>query len=442
MVTLAIRNGTVLTLGTPARVLPAHDVLCTDGVITGVVPTGTDSPRADRELDARGRIVMPGFINAHMHFYSTFARGLGAARPAHDFNGVLRELWWRLDRQLELEDCYWSTLPVLLDAIRHGATTLIDHHASPGAVAGSLDAVARAVEQTGVRACLCYEVSDRDGAAVAAAGLAENERFLRRCRAEPDALLRGLFGLHASFTLGDATLERAAEGAAALDAGCHVHVAEAASDQEATLARHGVRVVERLTKAGVLGPRSIAAHCVHVDADEMDLLAASGTAVAHNPQSNMNNGVGIADLVGLMAHGVLVGLGTDAMTVDMREEVRAALWAQRLRHGDPAVGFDEATGALLEGNARIAGRLWETPLGVVAAGAAADLVVLDYDPPTPLDDGSVLGHLVFGLGLATVSSTVVAGRILMEERRLLLDLDEAEVAAKARERAAALWRRF
>jgi putative selenium metabolism protein SsnA len=440
---LLIAGGTVVTLGSRNRVLPDHAVFCQDGVISRIAPRSEMTVLADSTIDARGKVVMPGFINAHTHFYSTLVRGLTKAEPAAGFREVLEHLWWRLDRALEPEDCQLSALIALIEALRHGTTTLIDHHASPHAARGSLDALAGAVTRVGVRACLCYEVSDRDGEKIAGDGFAENVGFLERCAREPDPHLRALFGLHAAFTLSDATLERAAAEGRRLGAGFHVHVAEAAADQEHSLATHGVRVVERLNRVGVLGPRTIAAHCVHVDEHEMDRLAATGTAVAHCPQSNMNNAVGVADVPALTRRGVVVGLGTDAMTENMLEELRAALWVRHLAAGDPSAGFTETLATLVANNAAIADRLWPgLGLGELREGAAADLVLIDYHPPTPLDETTFGGHLVFGLSQASVDTTIVAGRVLMAGKRLRLDLDEAELAARARERSRALWERF
>ncbi len=439
---LVVRHGTVVTFGGSCEVLPDHAVVCEGGRIVQVVPDGDAIGGSGRELDARGRVVMPGLINAHMHFYSSLVRGFGGAEPSRDFVEVLRHLWWRLDRTLELEDCRVSALVALLDAVRHGTTTLVDHHASPGAVVGSLEVLAEAVRATGVRACLCYEVSDRDGADIRDAGLAENESFLRRLRAHPEPLLAGLVGLHASFTLSDGTLERAAGIAAEHGVGAHVHVAESAADQAHCLAEHGCRVVERLHRHRLLGPSSVAAHGVHLDPSERELLAETDTALIHNPQSNMNNAVGVADVPAMAAAGVLVGLGTDAMTVDMREELRAAVWSQRLARRDPGAGFGEAVAALTAGNPGIATRMWPEGVGELREGRAADLIVLDYDPPTPFDASTFAGHLVFGMALAPVVTTVVAGRVLMADGSLELDLDPAEVAAHARERAAALWARI
>ena len=478
---LLIENGTVLTGGNAAVVLPNHSVLIESGYITRVAPAKRLKGSAMKRIDASRKVVAPGFINAHTHFYSTFARGLTKTKPAGNFVDVLKNLWWRLDSALTTEDCYYSALIALLDAIRHGTTTLIDHHASPQAVRGSLPAIEKAVKQTGLRACLCYELSDRDGARISKEGLEENVAFIRHCqrsslpeagRAVPSALahtVRGaqrsarpttgtfrsepsafnprpataaLFGLHAAFTLKDATLEKAAALGHELGTGFHIHVAEALSDQQYSRQKHRLRVVERLNKFGILGPRSIAAHCVHVNRRELDILAETQTAVVHNPQSNMNNAVGIADIVSMIKRNVLVGLGTDAMTTNMLEELRVAVWAQHLRAQDPSVGFAEVVSALFFNNPKIATRNFSLPLGELREGCPGDVVVIDYDAPTPLEAGNTFGHMVFGTSQAAVDTTVVGGRVLMQNKRLTLDLDEPRINARARELATRLWKRL
>ncbi len=439
---LLIVNGPIFTGGGDFDLLHGHGLLLEGGRVAKIAPLRELPSRAVRRLDARGKMVMPGLINAHMHFYSTLVRGLGKAEPAHDFGAVLHNLWWRLDRKLTLDDCYYSALLMMIAAVRHGTTTLIDHHASPMSIAGSLERIAQAGGETGLRIGLAYEVSDRDGPEAASAGLEENADAVRFCREKGGEHFRALVGLHAAFTLSDETLDRAATMSADLGVGCHIHVAEAESDQAFNLERYGLRVVERLRRRGILGPKMIAAHAVHVDRAEIETLAASGAMVVHNPQSNLNNAVGIADIVAMKAAGVLVGLGTDAMTVDMLEELRVALWAQHYGRRDPARGFTESTGALFSGNPAIAERIWGLPLGRIRAGGPADVVLTDYDPPTPLDAGSVLGHLVFGVSQSAVDTTIVAGRVLMENKKLTLDLDEERIAARSRELAAALWKRF
>ncbi len=440
--TLLVKNGIVVTLGDDNKVLYGYAVLCEGKHIKKIAPQKVFRGKYDKVIDAAGQVVLPGFINAHMHFYSTMVRGLGKAAPSANFQEVLENLWWRLDKKLTLEDCYYSALLPLIDAVKQGTTTLIDHHASPFAVTGSLDVIAKTVKQTGLRASLCYELSDRDGEKIAKEGIEENVAFIKRCQKEDDDQLRALFGLHASFTLNDGTLERAAEAGRGLDAGFHVHAAEAISDQDYNEKNFGMRVVERFHKFGILGKKTIAAHCVHVSDKEMDLLAETGTAVAHNPQSNMNNAVGVADIIKMAEKGVLVGLGTDAMTVNMLEELRAALWAQHLSHDNPSCGFMEALSTLAFNNARIANRYWGGKLGELKEGNYADIVLIDYHPPTPFDEKTFLGHLCFGISQSTVDTTIASGRVLMEKKRLKLDIDEAGAADKALELSKKLWARF
>ena len=451
--TLLLRNGRIAIPSTPQQVLEGHALLIENGLIARIAPESALSAPGAEVIDAGGKLVLPGFINAHTHLYSTFACGLQRAAPAADFLEVLKNLWWRLDKALTLEDCYASALPALIACIRSGTTTLIDHHSSPSAIRGSLDTLTRAVNLTGLRACLCYEVSDRDGVENSLQGIEETREFLTSEPPTSEPLkglagrglagrVRGLFGLHASFTLSDSTLEKAACSAREAGSGVHIHVAESEADQQRTLADHGLRVVHRLQRFGALGPSSIAAHCVHVDESERDLLASSGTAVVHNPQSNLSNAVGIADVVDLKRRGALVGLGTDAMTTDMREELRTGLWAQRWGQHAPSAGFSELTSALWDGNPAIASRIWGRDIGVLREGAMADIVVMDYDPPTPLTSGTLAGHLVFGMMRGRVDTTIVGGRVLMQNGELKLDLDEKEVMAHARESAKRVWGRF
>jgi len=439
---LLIENGTVLSTGGRPCVLRNGSVLIENGLIKRVAANGRRGNFSSKRIDASGKVVMPGLINAHTHFYSTFARGLTKAKPAADFMGVLKNLWWRLDSALTEEDCYYSALLALVDCIRHGATTVVDHHASPRAVPGSLESIERAVRQTGLRACLCYEVSDRDGQRVAKEGLAENARFIQHCQQQNNGHVKALLGLHASFTISDATMARAARLGHDSGAGFHIHAAEAQGDQALTRRKSGKRVVERLNQFGILGRNSIAAHCVHVSPREMDLLAQTDTAVAHNPQSNLNNAVGIAKITEMNRRGVLVGLGTDAMTSNMLEELRVALWAQHLGNGNASAGFREITNALFTGNAEIATRAFGLPFGEIREGMAGDIAIFDYDPPTPLEDANMFGHLVFGISQARVDTTIVGGRVLMKNKKLTLNLDVERINARARELARNLWKRY
>ncbi len=247
---MLILNGNLITWEKENRILPGWGLRITDGVIVEMAPTKELKQKypAEEILDAHGQYVMPGNICAHTHFYGAYARGMAIpGTPAKDFPEILEKLWWPLDKALSLEDVYGSTQVCLADAIRHGTTTLIDHHASPNAIAGSLDEIARAVTEAGVRASLCYEVTDRNGPEGAQAGIDENVRFIRKLRKDPHPLLAASFGLHASLTVSDGTLEKSRK-AIPEGAGFHIHTAEHEVDEYDSLQKSGTRVIDRLNQ--------------------------------------------------------------------------------------------------------------------------------------------------------------------------------------------------
>lgn len=446
-----IIHGTVCTMEDPPRVIEDGAIAIEEDRIMMVGTTAevrAHYPDAEA-LDARGQLVLPGSICAHTHFYGAFARGM----PLHDdppsnFPHILRRLWWRLDRALDEKAVRLSALVCLIDAIRHGTTTLIDHHASPSCIDGSLDIIAEAVGEAGLRACLCYEVTDRNGPEGARAGIQENVRFLRRVRewrATGDArgaFLAASFGLHAAFTVGPETMERAVAEAQALGVGFHIHVAEDVADEGHSLTVYGVRTVERLAREGVLGPQTLCAHCVHVDAVEIDLLARTQSKVSHQPRSNMNNAVGVAPVEAMRRAGVTVGLGNDGFSNNMFAEMKTAYLVHKVHARDPrAMGAEEVLAMAYRENARIASLFWPHPLGVLAPGAYADIILMDYRPYTPLTGENLPWHLIFGVDGSHVTTTICGGRILMKDRQLLT-LDEERIAAEARAYAPVIWERF
>ncbi len=439
---MLITNARLVTWGPEPRIHENHALLVEEDRIAAFGPSAElerQFPEAEK-LDAGGKLLMPGNICAHTHFYGAFARGMAIpGDPPKDFPEILERLWWKLDNALTSEDVEYSALVSLVDAIKHGTTTLIDHHASPNAIEGSLDVIASAVERAGLRAVLCYEVTDRDGPERARAGIEENIRFLKTQNAKRKAKIRGTFGLHASLTLGDATLEACRK---AWDGGFHVHVAEHEADEYDSLKRSGVRAVDRLEKFGVLGPKSIAAHCVHIDYREAERLQETGTWVTHQPRSNMNNAVGAADVDGLLRAGVKVCLGNDGFSNVMWEEWKAAYLLHKVWNRDPrrAGGYNIARMAV-ENNAALAGVFFpEAPLGVLAPGAFADLILVDYHPTTPLTAGNLPWHILFGFEASMVTHTMCGGRLLMKDRQLLF-FDEEEITAKSRELAGKVWER-
>jgi putative selenium metabolism protein SsnA len=443
---MLIHNATLITWGEPNNILVDQAILIEDGRIAAMGDSRemlAQNPEAEK-MDAEGQLLMPGNICAHTHFYGAFARGMAIpGRAPSDFPNILDKLWWPLDKSLNNEAIEYSALVCLVDAIRHGTTTLIDHHASPNFIDGSLDVLAEAVDRAGVRAVLCYEVTDRDGPDKAQAGIDENVRFIKRCQTESvaDGRVAATFGLHASLTLSEDSLERCRQ-AAPEGVGFHVHVAEHEADEYDSLAKTGERVVDRLHRHGLLGQQSIAVHAVHVDAAEIQLLAETGTWVTHQPRSNMNNGVGLGDVEAMLRMGVRVCLGNDGFSNAMWEEWKTAYLAHKLWNRDPRrMPGDSVARMGSVNNAALASSLLHTEVGVLKIGAAADVILVDYHPTTPMTAGNLPWHILFGFHESMITTTIVDGRILMQDRKLLT-LDEAEITEKARKLAAESWKRY
>jgi len=389
-------------------------------------------------IDAHGGVIMPGLINAHNHIYSAFARGLSIkGYNPHDFNDILEGMWWRIDRLLTKENDRLSAYAVYIDSIKNGVTTVFDHHASYYDIPGSLDMLADAAKDLGVRTSLCYEVSDRDGEAKMMESVLENERMIRRAEADESDMLKGMMGLHAAFTLSDETLALCKKHTPGTT-GFHIHVAEGPGDQVDSLKKYGKRIVERLFELGILGEKTLAIHCVHVSPAEMRLLKETDTMVVHNPESNMGNAIGCGPVIRLFSEGILLGLGTDGYTNDMLESYKVGNIIHKHNLCDPTVAWGEIPAMLFENNPRIAGRFFKHPLGVLKKGAYADVIVTDYDPLTPMDGGNANGHILFGMNGRSVVTTVCNGKVLMRDRKVLV-ADEAAVMKECRASAAKLW---
>lgn len=396
----------------------------------------------ERFIDAKGNLIMPGFINTHMHYYSTFARGMANdSPPARNFLDILTGLWWRLDKKLTLEDVYYSAMVPMIDEIKNGVTTSFDHHASPYAIKGSLFTIADAAKEVGIRSNLSYETSDRDGEEIVKQGIEENVEFIRYCNKKNDDMIKGLFGLHASMTISDGTLDKCLSEVEGLDTGFHVHCAEGIEDTEDAKKKYGVGVIERWYKRGVLSDKTIAVHCVHVSEDEMDMLKEKNTMVVNNPQSNMGNGVGASPVLKMAKRGICLGLGTDGYTSDIIESYKTGNIIQRHEARNSTVAWGEFSKMLFQGNRAITERFIDDPIGMLKEGALADVIVVDYKPPTPININNIDSHILFGISGRQVETTIINGVVIMENR-ILVNLDEEKIIAKSRELATGVWKRF
>ena len=291
---LIVGNGRMITRDASCALIE-NGAVAMDGGTIKMVGTTDEVKKAfpDAEfVDARGGLIMPAFINAHEHIYSAFARGLSVnGYNPQGFLDILDGMWWNIDRHLTLEQTKLSAYATYIDSIKNGVTTVFDHHASFGHITGSLHQIEEAAKDLGVRTCLCYEISDRDGMEKSKESVMENVDFIRYAQQDDSDMLAAMMGMHASFTISDETMalcrELKPEGV-----GYHIHVAEGIYDLHQCLKEHSKRIVDILYDWDILGPKTLLGHCIYINEHEMDLIKETDTMVVHNPESNMGNACG------------------------------------------------------------------------------------------------------------------------------------------------------
>ena len=385
-------------------------------------------------VDAKGGVIMPAFINTHEHIYSAMARGLSIKDyDPKGFLEILDGMWWTIDRHLTNEATRQSARVTYLDSIKNGVTTVFDHHASFGQIHDSLFAIEDAAKEFGLRTCLCYEISDRDGMDKAKEAVMENAAWIKHALADDTDMIAGMMGMHAQFTISDETMALAAANKPD-EVGYHIHVAEGIEDLHHCLKHYGKRIVDRLMDWNILGSKTLLAHCIYVNPHEMDLIKETDTCVVHNPESNMGNACGCPPTMEIVHRGILTGLGTDGYTQDMLESYKVANVLHKHHLCDPNAAWSEVPQMLFEGNAKIAGRYFKKPLGILKEGAAADVIVADYIPRTPMTKDNINSHIVFGMTGRSVVTTMCNGKILMKDRELI-GIDEEKVLYEVREEA-------
>lgn len=445
---MLITNATIVTWEKPNQILKNHAVAIENGLITAIGPTAEIEAQfeTDKErIDAEGQLLMPGQICAHTHFYGAFARGMGLpGKPAKDFPEILESLWYKLDRALDHESTKLSAEVFMIDAIKNGCTTLFDHHASPNAIDGSLDVIADVVDKSGIRTALCYEVTDRNGKDGTKAGIAENVRFLKKVQSgyTLNKRIAGYFGIHACLTVDEETL---AECAAANpgDFGFHIHLAESQEDEWDSLYRFGKRCGQRLYDHGILGPRTIVAHAIHIDGHEMDLLQETKTWISHQPRSNMNNAVGASPVESMLGKNMPVCLGNDGFTFDMWTEWKMAYYLHKVMNRDPRrMNAYDVVEMGIYNNGNLAGQAFgfDDKFGKVVIGAPADLILVDYKPFTDLNAGNIPWHIIFGMSERLITTTIADGVVLMKDRKLT-QIDEEAICAHALEICPEVWKK-
>lgn len=437
---LLIGNGRVITRDAEHPYFEHGAVLCENEVIREVgneVDLKARFPEAEY-VDAQGGIIMPGLINAHTHIYSGLARGLAIdGNNPTNFLEILEGMWWNIDRHLTIDGTKASAYATVLDCIRDGVTTIFDHHASFCEIPGSLFAIKDVCEELGIRACLCYEVSERDGEEKTLQSIKENGEFSRWAAKQDSDMIAGMFGGHALFTISDKTFQRMVDENAGLT-GFHIHVAEGMNDVYDSLRNYGCRPINRLLNNGILGEKTLLGHCIHVNPAEMDIIKETGTMVVNNPESNMGNAVGCSPVLQMIQKGITVGMGTDAYTHDMLESLKVFLIIQRHNACHPNVAWMEDMQMLFENNRKIAAKYFKKPIGILKSGAAADVIVMDYKPFTPFSDANIDGHMLFGMMGKNCRTTIINGKVLYKDREFV-GIDEDAINAWTLEQSKKLW---
>ena len=436
-----VGNGRLITQNKENPFFENGALVINDGKIIDYGNTGDilDKYNEAEYIDAKGKVIMPGLINTHGHIYSAFARGMNLDGPtSKNFLDILNNLWWRLDKTLSLEDIKYSAYTTLMDSLKFGVTTFFDHHASPMSITGSLFTIGDVAKELGIRTSLCYEVSDRDGYKITDEGINENVNFIKHANKDSSDMIKGLFGLHASFTLSNKTLEKCAEEVQGLNSGFHIHAAEGISDLHESLKSSGKRVIERLHDFNILGEKTLAVHCVHINDREMELLKYTNTNVVNNPESNMGNAVGCSPVLEMINKGINIGMGTDGYTSDMFESMKVFPIIQRHNRCHPSVAFNETFKLLFENNRNITNRFFNKDLGILKEGAYGDVIIVDYNPLTPMNASNINGHMLFGFTGRSVITTIINGKIVMKNRELV-NIDEEKIFADSRKIAQKLW---
>ncbi len=441
---LIIKNATVIQFDPPFVNEVADIVVKGDTIVdygSGVgdryvkdgLEIGDSSGKSETEvIDVKDAYVSPGLVCSHNHFYSALARGIVAKiKPSTDFISVLKNLWWRLDRALDEETVYYSGITAALDAIRVGTTAVIDHHASPSYIRGSLSTLARGFVETGLRGILAYEVTDRNGMDGAEEGVRENVDFATGKRPE---LLEAAIGAHAPFTLSEKTMEMLAEAVSSTKKGIHIHVAEDSYDSSVSHHLYGEDVLERLERHGLLNDKAILVHGVYLTDRDVEILNAKDSFLVHNARSNMNNNVGYNLKIGKVKN---LALGTDGIGSDMFEEFKMAFFKHRDSGG--SMWPPDFLRFLHNGN-RLLERYFGKKFGRIDKGYTADIVIYDYKNPTPLVTENIAGHFAFGPGSSVVDTVVVGGKVVLRNREFPFNV--GEIYRKAALVAKKMWERM
>jgi len=441
LVDLLIENGLIVTMDKDRRIYKKGSVAIEDGKIKAAGRFKRKG-KPDEVIDARGKIVMPGLICAHTHMYGMLLRGAPLKiDPPADFSQILQRVWWPMDEAMTKRDAQASALISCLEFIKTGTTFFADTYSGPESITGVLDRIASGVQESGIRGLIAFEATERATHAQGAKGMHENVRFIKKIKKKRRSRVQGMISIHASFTVSDELLRYGRRVASRYKVPLTIHTSEGLIDPCHNLERYGKRTVERFHEAGLLGPDVVLTHCVHVNDDELALIKETGAKVAHNPMSNMLNGVGVAPVPKMQMMQIPVGLGNDGYIFDGFENIRAAFLLHKVALRDPrAISPMEALEMATVRGAELYGL--GDKLGSLEEGKLGDVIIVNPSiAPTPLRPESVVGHIVNTVDGDDVETVIVGGHIVMRNRKVLT-LDEKGVVEMSRKSAKKLWQKL
>ncbi len=432
---IILKNARILQFD-PPKISNNTDIAIEDDRIVKTGENLADQYHDAYVMDLQGKYVSPGLVCSHNHFYSALARGILAnIPPSTSFVNHLQNLWWRLDRALDEEALYYSGLIGALEAIKTGTTAVIDHHASPSFIRGSLNTLKKSFEKVGLRGIFAYEITDRNGEKGAMDGVAETVEFIRSLEnvsnANTPRQIESAIGGHAPFTLSDETLKLMSDAVEETRRGIHMHVSEDRHDLSFSHHQYRKDPVQRLADFGLLNEKTILVHGLYLTEQETNLLNQSDGFLVHNPRSNMNNGVGYMNNLHRIKNPVL---GTDGIGANMWEELKFAFFKNNDAGGK--LNLPDFPGILQNGN-KILERYFGQKFGQIEEGYTADLVILDYHPPTPFLEENLAGHLIFGFSSRDVETVIVNGKVIFQDRQFKIDI--SQIYAEAQKQAERLW---
>jgi len=402
-------------------------------VINGKIVNQPEKPASDQVIDCTDKIIMPGMVNAHHHIYSTLSKGIPCQVPFGNFMGNLENLWWTLDRALDEESVALSTVLTMEDCLKNGVTTVFDHHISASYIKGSLSRMAEIFDAYDVQGTLAFEISDRNGEKIMQGSLAENLEFAEKQKGKS---VQGILGMHASFTLSDKSLEMIAKESGNLP--IHIHVSEDVVDRDVTLRDYNSFIIERLISFGLMRKNSLLVHCSNLIRQELELMGEHDIFAVQAVDSNMNNGLNVANIRTLTDLRIKTALGTDGMSSNILKSFKNSFIFCKYLNRDADIGFPEMKWLL--SNSFELKKAYGYDLGI-KQGDKADLVVIDYQPATEFDEDSFLSHWIFGITEARIQHVLKGEKLLLDNYELTFD-PYKEFKKKSQRIASDLFKRF